>query len=331
MSDHRSPSSTPVSCDYFPLWVGRLSISGVAMSHGVARVSSCCGTVHHLLWLCCHRVVARLCRYCGWTLLLLWLCGMYMFCVHVYVLSRTPLSTFSRTPYSLFSLLLFLVLRTPLLSLSRTRVCILTYIDDVTMTHTLRHFHVLLFNFDRGQFRTFSLFHFLLFSFDRRVYSCALLCRLWRYSLPHSISALSASSVPIAHLCMRPVTCSLDHRVDRPSLLSLTLWLVLFIVHVSFISSFFHSSLATMDAFISFRIHPSYIWYDMICILWNEQETCHQEWHSTIIGMRPCWTRLYHVRYLILILDTWLSSIWVITVRPYHIQYWMRLDNTWPS
>ena len=133
------------------------------MSHGVARLSSCCGTVHHLLWLCCHRVVARLCRYCGWTLLLLWLCGMSIFCVHVYVLSRTPLSTFSRTPYSLFSLLLFLVLRTPLPSLSRTRVCILTCLDDVTMTHTLRHFHVRLFHFDRGQFPTFSLFHFFTF------------------------------------------------------------------------------------------------------------------------------------------------------------------------
>ena len=285
MSDHRSPSSTPVSCDYYPLWVGRLSISGVAMSHGVARVSSCCGTVHHLLWLCCHRVVARLCRYCGWTLLLLWLCGMSIFCVHVYVLSRTPLSTFSRTPYSSFLLLLFLVLRTPLPSLSRTRVCILTSIHDVTMTHTLRHFHVRLFHFDRGHFLTFSLFHFLLFWLGHCQCSCAHFCRLWRCSRPHCYSALSVS--PVSPLLCPWLTCALTEWVlatcdllswppSESTVAAPTDSLTsLFVVYISFISSLtpLHPPplpLWMLSSLFASIIHTYVIlWYDMYTMEWT--------------------------------------------------------------
>ena len=65
----------------------------------------------------------------------------------------------------------------------------------------------------------------------------------------------------------------------------------------------------------------------MICILWNEQETCHQEWHSTIIGMRPCWTRLYHVRYLILDTYTWYLTFFHMSHHSETISYSI-LDET---
>ena len=339
MSDHRSPSSTPVSCDYFPLWVGRLSISGVAMSHGVARVSSCCGTVHHLLWLCCHRVVARLCRYCGLTLLLLWLCGMSIFCVHVYVLSRTPLSTLSRTPYSLFSLLLFLVLRTPLPSLSRTRVCILTCLDDVTMTHTLLHFHVLLFHFDRGHFLTFSLFHFLLFWLGHCQCSCAHFCRLWRYSLSHCCSALSAS--PVSPLLCLLLTCARTERVlatcdllswppSGSTVAALLDSLTCPAYSTCIIYFFFFPFLPCHHGCFRLSLsHPSFIhilWYDMYTMEWtrdmSSRMTLDNHRYETMLNKTlPC-----------SILDTWYLYL-ILDFLPYESSQWDHIifNTGWDS